>query len=76
MDKLIKEARIARGWSVETLCHKLLCEGVDVGESTVRAWEDGRSTPNLTNALGLIEVFGFTMDDIKAAQLAKKDATA
>ena len=67
MHALIKAELTAKGWSIETLCHHLHTNGIEIGASTVRAWVDGRCWPSGKNLLALSIVFDWSLADLYRA---------
>jgi transcriptional regulator with XRE-family HTH domain len=52
---LLRKARLDHGWT-----QRRLAEELNVGEETVRAWENGRRSPGMTVRNRLCEIFGRT----------------
>ena len=59
MRERIKELREAKGWSQKELAVKL-----ELGQSSVSAWETSLNGPNPTQRNKLCELFGITLDEL------------
>ncbi|MBQ7516621.1 MAG: helix-turn-helix transcriptional regulator [Schwartzia sp.] len=55
----IREKRIERDWTQETLAKRL---GVE--RSTIAKWESGKIRPQAAHLIALAEVFGCTVDEL------------
>lgn len=63
----IRQFRLKRQWSVSELATRLNCS-----RSTIKAWEAGRTAPNMHKLPGVAAVFGMSVPEFFRARITKK----
>ena len=60
----LRAARMAAGWTQESLCRRLKRHGLEILPRTLRRYEAGECEPRVSRALQISQALGVPLEDL------------